>query len=168
MELLDKLGINVGLLIAQIVNFGIVVGALTFLVYRPILNLLDQRSERIRKALEDAKKIELQKEEMEKFKQEQMKRIDTEMGTLLERGKKEAEETRQQLVAAAQQEADRILKRGEQQLKEERERVLGEVQGNVAQMIVRMTEKILEREWSPADQKKRIADLTKELSSSMQ
>jgi len=168
MELLEKLGINWGLLTAQIVNFGIVAGVLTLLVYRPLLNLIDKRTERIRKSLEDVRMIEAQKKEMEAFKQEQMKKIDAEVGAFLERGKKEAEQTRQQLIVAAQQEADRILQRGERQLKEERERVLGEVQGNVARMIVRMTEKILEREWTPADQKKRIDELTKELSSSFQ
>ncbi|MFA6039183.1 MAG: F0F1 ATP synthase subunit B [Candidatus Peribacteraceae bacterium] len=164
MELLEKLGINWGLLIAQVVNFAIVAGVLTYLVYKPVLNLIDQRSERIRKAMEDAKKIEDQKKEMDAFRVEQMKKIDAEVGAFFERSKKEAEEMRQQILGTAQEEANRILQKGEQQLKEERARVLGEVQGNVAAIIVRMTEKILEREWSPADQKKRIADLTQELS----
>jgi len=164
MELLDKLGINWALLIAQIVNFGIVAGALTFLVYRPLLNLLDQRSERIRKAMEDARKIEEQKVQVEAWRQEQMKKIDVEVGAFFEKSKKEAEVMRQQILGAAQDESLRILKKGEQQLAEERTRVLAEVQGQVANMIVRMAEKILAREWTPADQQKRIADLTKELS----
>ncbi|MEK7218956.1 MAG: F0F1 ATP synthase subunit B [Patescibacteria group bacterium] len=165
--MLEKLGINWGLLIAQVVNFGIVAGALTLLVYKPLLNLIDKRSERIRKALEDAKKIENQKKDMEAFRAEQMKKIDAEVGAFFERSKKEAEEMRRQILGAAQEEAGRILQKGGQQLKEERTRVLGEVQDNVAAMIVRLTEKILEREWSPADQKKRIAELTGELSQSL-
>lgn len=164
MELLEKLGINWQLLIAQIVNFGIVAGALTFLVYRPLLNLLDARSERIRKAMEDAGKIEEQKKEVEAWRQEQMKKIDAEVGAFFEQSKKEAEAMRQQMVTTAQDEAMRILQKGEQRLAEERAKVFAEVQEQVAAVIVRMTEKILEREWTPADQKKRIADLTQELS----
>lgn len=167
MELLDKLGINGGLLLAQIVNFGIVLGALTFLVYRPLLNLLDKRSERIRKSLEDAKKIEEQKKEMEVWRQEQMQKIDAEMGRLLEKARMEAETARQQILASAQEEAAKILKRGEEKLAEERARVFGEVQGKVAEAIVRVTEKILGREWKPADQKERITDLSRELTAQL-
>jgi F-type H+-transporting ATPase subunit b len=163
MELLTKLGINWALLLAQIVNFAIVLGALTFFVYRPLLNLLDQRSSRIRKAMEDAKRMEDQKREMEAFRVEQMKKIDEESGKFLERAKKEAEVSKQHILTAAQAEAARILERGEQQLKEERHRVLADVQGVVADAIVRMTQKILEREFTPADQKRLLADLTKDI-----
>ena len=55
MELLTKLGINWQLLLAQIVNFLIVLGVLGIFVYKPILNLLDARSERIRKSMDDVK-----------------------------------------------------------------------------------------------------------------
>ncbi|MDD4318749.1 MAG: F0F1 ATP synthase subunit B [Candidatus Peribacteraceae bacterium] len=167
MELLAKLGINWQLLLAQIVNFGIVLGALTLLVYRPLLNLLDERRERIRKSLEDVKEIEGQKKEMELFRLEQMKKIDQEIGQMLERSKKEAEATKQQILAAAQEESARILQRGEKQLAEERTRVLGEVQATVAQVIVRATEKILQRELSATDQKKWMADLSQHLTSDL-
>ena len=167
MELLEKLGINWALLLAQAVNFGIVLGALTWLVYRPLLNLLDQRSEKIRRSLEDAAKIESQKKEMDEFRLEQMKKIDAEIGAVLERARREAEEARQQILTGAQEEAARILARGGQKLEGERKKVLSDVQGTVAAVIVRMTEKLLGREWTPVDQKKRIADLTAELPSAL-
>ena len=167
MELLTKLGINWQLLIAQIVNFGIVLAVLTYFVYRPLLNLIDQRRERIRKAMEDAKKIEVQKQEMDEFRIEQLKKIDVECGAFLERAKREAEGTKQEILASAQEEAARIMKRGEQQLVEERFRVLAEVQGTVANVIVSATQKILEREFTPADQKRMLEGLSKQLPSDL-
>ncbi|PIR50188.1 F0F1 ATP synthase subunit B, partial [Candidatus Peregrinibacteria bacterium CG10_big_fil_rev_8_21_14_0_10_54_7] len=68
MELLTKLGINWQLLLAQIVNFAIVVGVLSFFLYKPLLNLIDTRRERIRKAMEDAQRIENQAKEMEELR----------------------------------------------------------------------------------------------------
>lgn len=165
MELLTKLGINWQLLIAQAVNFGLVVGVLSFLVYRPLLNLLDQRRERIRASLEDAKKIETQKQEMEVFRQEQMRKVDQETGMMLERAKQEAEQAKKQILEGAQAEANRILQRGEQKLAEERSRVFAEVQGTVAALIVRLTQKLLSREFSAEDQKRMVAELSQELSS---
>lgn len=163
MELLTKLGINWGLLLAQIVNFGIVAGALTYLVYRPLLNKIDERRERIRKAMEDAGKIEAQKKEIEEFRVQQLKKIDAECGAILEKTRKEAESSRNRTLELAQQEAERILAKGEQKLTEERDRVLGELQGQLAEMIVRVTEKILSREFSESDQKKWVSELTKNL-----
>ena len=84
MELLAKLGINWELLIAQIVNFLIVVGVLGYFVYKPILNLLDSRTERIRKSVEDARKIENQVKEMEALRTEEMKKLDEETEEILE------------------------------------------------------------------------------------
>ncbi|MFA5800107.1 MAG: hypothetical protein WC840_04070, partial [Candidatus Peribacteraceae bacterium] len=78
MELLTKLGINWQLLLAQIVNFLIVLGVLGAFVYKPILNLLDARTERIRKAMEDAKRIENQAKEMEEQRQRALRKLDQE------------------------------------------------------------------------------------------
>lgn len=168
MELLVKLGINWQLLLAQIVNFGIVVGVLTLFVYRPLLNLIDQRRERVRKSMEDVQRIDAQKKEMEEFRAEQMKKIDAETGAFLANAKKEAEETKKRMLELAEQEADRILTKGEQKLTEERTRVLAELQGQAAEMIIRATEKILGREFSQTDQKKWIAELTKDLPTMLQ
>ena len=167
MELLTKLGINWGLLLSQIVNFGIVFGALTLLVYKPLLNLLDARSEKIRKSMEDVKRIDAQKKEMEEFRLEQMRKVDEEVGKYLDRAKKEAEVTKNQIVAAAHDEAKRILEKSSKDLAEERTRVFSEVQTTLAQIIIRMTEKILSREFKADDQKRLLADLTKELPQKM-
>jgi F-type H+-transporting ATPase subunit b len=163
MELLAKLGINWQLLLAQIVNFAIVAGVLTVLVYKPLLNAIDARRERIKKSIDDAKRIERETAQLEEFRTAQLKKIDEEAGVLLQSAKKEADAAKQQILDGAQAEANRILQRGEQKLTEERARVLSEVQGNVADMILRMTQKILQREFSPADQKRLLADLSTEV-----
>ena len=76
MELLSKLGIDWKLLLAQVVNFGILLGVLTVFVYRPLLDLLDARRERIAKAMEDAGRIEGQKKEMEQIRITELQKID--------------------------------------------------------------------------------------------
>ncbi len=165
MELLTQLGINWQLLIAQIVNFGIVVAVLTYLVYKPLLSTIDARRERTRKSVEDAKKIESQKRDMEVFRVEQMKKIDAECGAFLDQAKKDAEATKEQILTLAQKEADRLLTKGEERLAEERSRVFSEVQNDLSTIIVRLTEKILVKEFTPEDQKKWIGDIQKELPS---
>ena len=165
MELLSKLGIDWALLIAQIVNFSILVGVLSFFVYKPILNVIDARREKIRKAMEDAKSIENQKKEMEVHRAAELHRIDLECGAFMEKTKQQAEKMKQEILASARGEADAALAKGRKQLDDERSRVFADVQTVLSSMIIKMTEKIIEREFSKADQDRILASLEKELPS---
>ena len=167
MELLSKLGIDWKLLAAQVVNFTILAGVLTYFVYRPLLDLLDARRERIRKALEDAQRIDEQKREMERERERRLRALDEEAGTFLERAQREAAELKRQILASARTEADQVLGKGRAQLERERAQVMAEAQGAVAQMVLRLTRKILEREFSPADQRRLLLVLQKELPSTL-
>ena len=163
MELLAKLGINWQLLIAQIVNFAIVVGVLGFFVYKPILNLLDSRADRIRKAMEDAKKVENQMQEMEKMRLEEMKKLDAESGAYFERVRRQANEMQEQLLGAAKKESEAILAGGLKRIDEERRLMMEEVMKTVNKVVIAMTEKILDREFTPADQERIMKNLTADL-----
>lgn len=163
MELLSKLGIDWKLLLAQVVNFAILLGILTLFVYRPLLTLIDARRERIRKSLQEAERIERQAQEMEKLRAEHLRKIDAEAGAFLERAKKQAEEMKKDILVAAEKEATQILARGREQLAAERAAVTSEVQGALVAMIMRMTEKILQREFSSADQERIVAAVMNDL-----
>ena len=163
MELLSKLGIDWKLLIAQIVNFGILLGVLTFFVYKPLLDVLEARRKRIEKSMEDAKRIEEQKKEMELIRIEELKKIDQEAGAFLERAKHQAEKIKMEILAAATKEAEQLLAKARQQLSDERAQVMQEVQGALTSAILRLTEKIIEREFSASDEERLTLALSKDL-----
>ena len=163
MELLSKLGIDWKLLLAQVVNFGILLGVLTAFVYRPLLDLLDARRERIAKAMEDAGRIEGQKKEMEQIRIKELQKIDQEAGAFLERAKEQAEKIKADILQVASKEAEALLAKGRQQLHDERNRVMSEVQMILTKVILEMTEKILEREFSSDDEKRLMNTLAKDL-----
>ena len=165
MELLSKLGIDWKLLLAQVVNFGMLLGVLAAFVYRPLLDLLDARRERIAKAMEDAGRIEGQKKELEPIRITELQKIDQEAGAFLERAKEQAEKIKADILQVASKEAEGLLAKGKQQLEGERARVMGEVQMILTKVILEMTEKILEREFSPDDEKRLMHSLAKDLPS---
>jgi F-type H+-transporting ATPase subunit b len=53
-SLLDAFGIDGKLLLAQLVNFGVLFVALTWLLYKPVMKTLDERAAKIAKGVEDA------------------------------------------------------------------------------------------------------------------
>ncbi|HEX3053029.1 MAG TPA: ATP synthase F0 subunit B, partial [Aggregatilineaceae bacterium] len=55
---MDKLGINLGFLLFQLFNFGLIFFLLARFVWPRVLRTLDERQERIAKGLEDARAAE--------------------------------------------------------------------------------------------------------------
>lgn len=161
--LLSKLGIDWKLLIAQIVNFAILIGALTYFVYRPLLDLLDRRSERVRKAMEEARRIETQNKEMEAIRFEQLTKIDWESGVMLERAKQHAEKLAADIMSSAQKEARELLAKTRAVIAEERAAIIRNAQATLATIILKATERIIEREFEPGDQKRLLETIADEL-----
>lgn len=61
--------INLAQIIFQMVNFGMVLAALTYLIYKPVLKLLEDRRTRVADAAEAAAAVMKEKENLEKVKE---------------------------------------------------------------------------------------------------
>lgn len=152
-------------LLAQVINFLVIAGALSFLLYKPILRVLDERRERIRKSMEDTARIERQVQDLEKLRSDAMKALEKETGALMEQATKDAESLRQEIVASARKEADQIVLKARKQSEDERAKMLADAQQKLVKIIVDSTEKLLAREFSPADQQRIEGDIAKHIPS---
>lgn len=165
MELLQKLGVDWKLLLAQIVNFTILLSVLTFFVYRPLLRVIDERRERIRKSMDDAEQIAHEQERLAHAREEALRAIDRECGAFLEKAKNDAERAKAEILRAAAMEAHALLAKGHEQLRTERAQTMREMQKSLATAILQMTEKILAREFSPHDQERILTSVERSLPS---
>lgn len=158
MELIHKLGIDWKLLIAQIVNFFILLFVLYKFVYRPVLEMLDKRSKTIEKGIADAKASGERLAHIEKMQAERMAQTEKQVGKLLDQAKADAEAMKKDIVAAAHAQAEDLLRRNRIQMEEEKQKMIQDVKKEVTAFIVLATGKLLEREFSAVDQK-RLADV---------
>jgi F-type H+-transporting ATPase subunit b len=103
------LRIQVSTLIFQVLNFFILLAALTWFFYRPLLRMMKRREDnilaRLREADERAKQAESERAQLAAFSQQA--RADAE--SLLERARVEATQTRERLLEDAGREAARFL-----------------------------------------------------------
>lgn len=165
MELISALGIDWHVLTAQLINYGILFVALSVLLYKPVLKLLDDRRERIAKSMEDAKKIDQKLKEIEKERESMMKQLDQKSSALLSEAKKQADGAKAEMVAAAKNETESMLERGRKQLEDERRRMVSDLEKTVAKVGVELASRILQREFNPEDQKRIVSSLEKDLHS---
>ena len=148
---------------ARMSNFGILIIALTVLVYKPVLRLLDERRERVRNAMDDAKRIEDQAKQLEHIRLEHLKKVDQQAGVILEDVKKQAEDAKRDILAGAQQEATALLTKAREQLDAERTRLISDLQKSLSGVVVTLASKIVEREFSDADQQRVLQGIEEEL-----
>jgi F-type H+-transporting ATPase subunit b len=163
MELLTKLGIDWRILIAQLINFGVLLAVLSYFVYKPVLKLIDDRREKVKKAMETAERIEKEKLELDQVRTGRLREADSEAGKMLEAAKVEAERTRTEIITTAQREAEQMMSKAREQMERERADMIRSLQETLAGVIVQMTEKILEREFSKTDQERIIGSVSKQL-----
>jgi F-type H+-transporting ATPase subunit b len=140
---LEALGINLGYLLVQLLNFAIIFIVLRVWVYKPVLNLLQNRREAIAKGLEDARIAAEARENAEK-----------EAETILSEGRtkalqetrsitQRAEEQAKEIVKAAEAKAGKAREEALAEVEQERVRVLGEVRGQVAALAVAAAQKLI-------------------------
>jgi len=140
---LERLGINGGFLLAQILNFLVLFGALSLMAWRPLVKFLEARRERIAKGLEDARAAELARANAERDAQKYLEQQRTQANRLIEEGRSRGEEQAKSVLDDARHEADDIRTRARAEAEEERNSVLGEVRSQVAQLAIAAAERVI-------------------------
>lgn len=142
-EALTALGINLPQLIAQIVNFAILLFVMRLLLYKPILKMLDDRKARISEGLNAAE-----------IARAEAAQAQANIEAQLQQARKEGQE----VVAGAQQIATRIqaeareqagrdreaaLDRARTEIQLERDRAIAELRGEFADLTVSAAERVI-------------------------
>lgn len=143
MELLQNLGIDWRLLIAQLINFVILLAVLYRFLYKPVLKLLHERSARIEEGLKNADTAEAKLKEASAAYEKKVLEARGEAQKIMEMSRKEGEKVKAEVVATAQKEADKIVASGRSRLAAEKEKIMREAQEELADLVEHAAEHVL-------------------------
>lgn len=121
--------------IAQIVNFLILVWLLKHFLYQPVIDAMDQREQRIADRLQLAVQREQVATDTTQDYENRIASINKESETLMVEAKQEAEVERQQLLSAARTEAGEKRSHWQHQVSEEKQRFLRSLKLQTAETI---------------------------------
>lgn len=140
---MDKLGLNLGYFLFQVLNFTILVVLLYAWAYKPIVKALETRKKKIAQSLDDARVAS----EARSNAESEAASIITEAQTKAAHIVNEATGRAEKAVLEVKAEADaQITKEREAALAEtyqERDRILGEVRSQVASLAIAAAQKII-------------------------
>ena len=143
---MGKLGINPYLLIAQIINFGLLAFLLARFLYRPVLNALQARTARIQESIENAEQVKQQLSRAQQDYEAQLNKARQEAAQIIAQANERAQVQAREVIANAQAEAERIRAEGQQQAQQEREQLLRGLQGQLANLVTQTASTVIGQE----------------------
>ena len=140
---MEALGINPGLLIVQIIAFTIVFLTLSAWVYRPMLNMMENRKQKIAQGLEDARVAAEARANAEKEAAKIIADAQTEASKVVREATDRATVAGQDVKAAVEAEAAQAREAAIAETEMERNRILGDLRGQVASLAIAAANKLV-------------------------
>jgi len=141
----EGLGINLPTLIAQVINFAILLGLLYLVAYKPIMRMLDERSQKVKESMEQTELIKQQAERAEEEVKKQIKAAGREGQEMIARAVRSGEDTKQKAQQDAKQDAESLIARAQVEIQRERDEAIGELRKEFADLTILAAGKVIDR-----------------------
>ncbi|MFA5935290.1 MAG: F0F1 ATP synthase subunit B [Patescibacteria group bacterium] len=139
---LGTLGVSTDLLIAQFVNFAIVLLVLWRWVYRPLMKKMDQRAKTISDGLSFADESKIALAEAEQARDQMLREAKAESHVMMEKTLAEAEKLKAEKLVQAKDEIEKVIAEAKQQIKAERDASFDALKGEIAELVSLATAKV--------------------------
>ena len=159
---ISALGFNLPALIAQLINFVLLLIIFRLILYKPLLKILDERKKRIQEGLDasDEAKRRLSQTEREVAKELEKARQQgqEEIAQAQQIAARSQEEARQ----GARQEAEQLLARAKNEIDLQRDSAIAELRREFAGLTITAAERIIKEELDPEKHRRLIQEVLAE------
>ncbi len=152
------LTLNINLLYT-VVNVLILFFLLRKFLYKPVMNIIEQRQKQVDDAIAAAETSKNEAKTALNAAQDKLRNVDTEAAQRREAYEKQAEKEKEQLLADAQRQADAIVAEGKAAAEAERQHKLREADAQTTALARAMCEKLLARNLTQQDDARMLDDL---------
>lgn len=136
MEALHTLGIDFKVIIAQIINFGLLLFLLTKFLYHPILKALEDRKKKITKSLAEAEEADLKTAMVEEEMKAKLAESKKEAAQIMDEAKTMAGKDKEKILLSATKEADRLKEAAAEHIESERQALYDEAKKRVGKLAL--------------------------------
>lgn len=159
----EQFGVNWPAFIAQVISFSIVAFLLYKFAYQRILQVLEERRQRIAEGLANAERIKQELARTEAARQEVLNQANAQATKLIEEARAAAarvqEVETQKAVAAAEQ----IISKAREASAQDHAQMLAELRREVGQLVVKTVAQVTGKVLTPQDQQRLVQETSKEL-----
>lgn len=152
-ELLEQLGINWGLFLWQAINFFIILIVLTIFVYKPLIKVIKERSQKIKEGLDKAEQAGIRLKEVDNIAKGKIKEAEAESINIIKNTEEKAkvlEKENQEKAEEKQKQAMELIKQNALKAQEQANK---EVLAKAVELVKKALVKTVELDPKAIDEK---------------
>lgn len=150
MEMLQAFGIDYRLLIANFVNFGLLLLILYKIGYKPIMKFINERTTTIEAGVKNAERATTALAEAEASQASLLAKARQEAQQLLTEAQQRAEQQGAMIVERSKTEAHKVIDQAKLDIRQQHDQMMREAKQELSAVVVLATEKILRAKLSTA------------------
>ncbi len=162
-EIAKTFGVNWPLFISQCIAFLIVALALKKFAYGPVLQMLEDRKQRIAESMENAEKIKTELAEAQTQKDEILSQANDDAKQLIKEAREAAAKVTETENQKAIKQAEEIIAKAREASEADRDAMMAELKAEIGRLVVETTAKVSGKVLSSEDQQRLIEETNKEL-----
>ena len=135
-KIVDVFGIDWKLLAISAANFGLLLFALTYFLYKPLMKMLEERRQKIAQGVRDAQKAGEELARIEGSRAAALAKAGKEADDVISKARVAGAEKQREIVGSAEAAAARVLSEAEAGAKDLKEHAIAESKQEVAKLIV--------------------------------
>lgn len=143
-NLFNQLGINLPLLIAQLINFILLFVLIYMFGYKRILAMLEERSRRVKEGLDKAEQIKQQAADADKAFRAQMDTARKEAQAVIAQASQMGERVKEEARQEAKKEAEILISRARSEIQREKDETVDALRREFADIAVLAAEKVIQ------------------------
>ncbi len=141
--LIETFHLDVQLIIAQMVNFAIVAIVLWFAAVKPLLKIMNERTQTIEQGLADAKNAQERLEQAGAAYETALQQARREADDLLAAASAKSVQERTEVITKTKTEVERIVKVGKEQLAAEKVSMISSAQRELLDLVLAVVRQVL-------------------------
>ncbi|MFZ5641405.1 MAG: F0F1 ATP synthase subunit B [Bacillota bacterium] len=161
--ILSSLGFQTGKFLWAIANFLVLLFILKKLLYKPMLQMLDDRKKSIEDAINNAETAKIEAEKLRKDYETRLAEARQEAQDIIAKATKLGEEMKQEIVTSAQNEANKAIQRAQEEISRERDQAVAALRDEVATLAVLAAGKVIGKTITVEDHAKMVKEFVEEV-----
>ena len=155
---MEKLGINVTWLLAQVVNFGLLLFILWQFAYKPVLKMLNDRKQKIQDSLDYSERVKREAAEQQKEFDRKLGETRREMQAAVAAAAQSGEKEREVILAQSRDDARKLIDQAKGQIEYERKQMLSDLREEVVRLSLLAAQRVVSQSLDDKSHRQLVSD----------
>ncbi|MCD2138119.1 F0F1 ATP synthase subunit B [Salinicoccus halitifaciens] len=153
-------GVAIGSSLVLLVSFLVLLGALSYFVWKPLKNVMDERENLIHSEIDDAENRRIEAQRLQKENEELLKQTQADISSIMEDARAQATKEQETIIHDANTRANQLMANAKADV--EREKAIAEINDQVAELSILIAEKMISKEIDHQDQQQLVKQYLQE------